>query len=347
MDNQQNDSLIMQRIKFAWGVLCNFTKLLWDFICDVAYFYKSVNERVNDEEVSASKKMSIKNFLKDFRQHRKNFHQSYRLIRKNRIGETTLKTPLKGGIRPIAGIDNRKAIEDKIISLTTIFALMVGFFFAIWVDFTFGLFDINLSLHWLLWPCVLAFFILYYPVVWYQLRNYKIGEQGELAVAQELNKLTINSSCRVFHSVIIEVENIDHIIVCPKGIFCLETKTRRRFPDETNKIEFKNGVIWAGKKNLGDGAVKQAKRNALQLSNFLKENMEKEKGEFIKPIIVFPEWSVSDEAGDDNQKKVYVRNHKQIIPLLKSLPTTLENDFLDKVCSVLDEKFNVDTEELF
>jgi hypothetical protein len=55
-------------------------------------------------------------------------------------------------------------------------------------------------------------------------RSLQLGYEGEKAVGQYLEGLRAQG-CRVFHDVIGDNFNIDHIVVSTKGIFVIETKT--------------------------------------------------------------------------------------------------------------------------
>jgi hypothetical protein len=58
-----------------------------------------------------------------------------------------------------------------------------------------------------------------------QLQLNRIGYDGELATAQELNQL-MRHGYYVFHDLQAENFNIDHIVIGPAGVFAVETKSR-------------------------------------------------------------------------------------------------------------------------
>ena len=57
-----------------------------------------------------------------------------------------------------------------------------------------------------------------------KLRDLKLGRDGERAVAQYLEWFR-TAGCFVFHDVPNDGANIDHVLVGPRGIFTIETKT--------------------------------------------------------------------------------------------------------------------------
>lgn len=57
-----------------------------------------------------------------------------------------------------------------------------------------------------------------------QYRRIKLGRDGEKAVGQYLERLRENGA-RVFHDIVGDGFNVDHVVVASQGIFVIETKT--------------------------------------------------------------------------------------------------------------------------
>ena len=55
-------------------------------------------------------------------------------------------------------------------------------------------------------------------------KSLKLGREGERAVGQFLESLRADG-CVIFHDIIAENFNLDHVIVSKKGIYAIETKT--------------------------------------------------------------------------------------------------------------------------
>jgi hypothetical protein len=68
--------------------------------------------------------------------------------------------------------------------------------------------------------------------------NYQLGYDGERFVGEELSRL-IQLGFEIYHDVPFEGFNIDHVLVGPRGVFIVETKTRRKPVNEAGKKEFK------------------------------------------------------------------------------------------------------------
>lgn len=65
------------------------------------------------------------------------------------------------------------------------------------------------------------------------LRQYRLGYEGEVAVGQELSQLMFNGF-HIFHDLPADGFNIDHIVVGSTGVFAVETKARSK-PDSGNR----------------------------------------------------------------------------------------------------------------
>lgn len=97
--------------------------------------------------------------------------------------------------------------------------------------------------------------------------------------------------CMVFHDIVGEDFNIDHVVVSDKGIFLIETKTYSK-PNLVNpKVNYKKGKLTID--GLGDMSkiITQVKAS----STWLKRTLEESTGKtfLIKPVILFPGWYVN------------------------------------------------------
>ena len=74
--------------------------------------------------------------------------------------------------------------------------------------------------------CVYVAFYRIYRLV-PQLRNLRQGIEGEKAVGQFLERLR-EQGYHVFHDVLAEGFNVDHVLIGPAGVLTIETKTRSK-----------------------------------------------------------------------------------------------------------------------
>ena len=153
------------------------------------------------------------------------------------------------------------------------------------------------------------------PVLWYQIGNYNLAYRAEIKVGEELDKIgfqwpddEFGRRWRVFHGLHGfdgQGGDIDHIIVCSKGVFVIETKSLRQNFGAKNDIVFKNsgqsGALWRNGDSgpLKKDPIRQAKRNAARLHKYLDRKCRKEEGEktpFVFPIVALPGWDVHYEV---------------------------------------------------
>ena len=141
-------------------------------------------------------------------------------------------------------------------------------------------------------------------VVFKQLKNLRLGRDGERVVGQELEKLR-TQGCMVFHDIVGDNFNIDHVVVSDKGIFLVETKTYSK-PNLVNpKVHYEKGKLSID--GLGDMSkiITQVKAS----STWLKRTLEESTGKIflIKPVILFPGWFVESP----NNSEIWVLEPKQ------------------------------------
>lgn len=148
-------------------------------------------------------------------------------------------------------------------------------------------------------PLLLPFFMalpaaVLLPVIFYQIRNYRLGYRGEAIVAEALAEyLRRPLSWQLFHSVQIPGGDgdIDHVLVGTRGVFCIETKAHRKA--EKKKITLKGDKIFLGDEDITPyketskkkNPIKQARGNARALCYFLKDNGFEI--EFVKAIVLY------------------------------------------------------------
>lgn len=168
--------------------------------------------------------------------------------------------------------------------------------------------------------------------------NYRLGFEGERFVGEELSRL-IGLGFDVFHDVPFEGFNMDHVMVGARGVFLVETKTRRKPVNEAGKKQFK--VQFDGKQlqwpwGADTYGIEQAKNNAKTLSAWLSSAT----GENVRatPILTLPGWLVELKAPNDG---LYVLNPKQIYKACASLPGKLSEPQIQRICHQLDQKCRI------
>ena len=135
--------------------------------------------------------------------------------------------------------------------------------------------------------------------------KYREGLKAEQIVGQSLTKL-LYSGFHVYHDIPCSNFNIDHVVVCSKGIFAIETKSRRKDTDgKGHRVSVKNNIIEFS--SYSDNKIIQQVKNA---SKWLSKELSSATGESVqvKPMVALPGYFI--ERKDNNS--VPVLNHKQL-----------------------------------
>lgn len=170
--------------------------------------------------------------------------------------------------------------------------------------------------------------------------NARLAYTGERAVAEELNQL-MYSGYRVFHDILFESYNIDHVAVGPAGVFVIETKTRRKPKQEGKKAEYK--VVFDGDflrwPNWREShSIDQALFNARSLSHELSSAT----GEPVtaQPVVAIPGWWVVSQV---KAPAVWVLNPKGISSfILAADQTRLSPAHIQRIAHQLTQKCRLD-----
>ena len=165
--------------------------------------------------------------------------------------------------------------------------------------------------------------------------NYRLGYDGERYVGEELSRL-IGLGFEIFHDVPFDGFNIDHVVVGPRGVFVVETKTRRKKLNDEGRKEFK--VQFDGKNlqwswGADSHGIEQAKNNAKTLSGWL--NSATGKTVWVTPILTLPGWLVELKTPTDG---LFVLNPKQIYQACASQSESLPETQIRQICHQLDQK---------
>lgn len=170
-----------------------------------------------------------------------------------------------------------------------------------------------------------------------ELQSYRLGYRGEVFVSQILQPLTL-MGYRVFHDIEFENFNIDHVLVCDSGVYCLETNTHRK-PKASEKAD-ECEVEYDGKQlhypwGTDTWSLQNVQRNASTLAKLLREKT----GESIPvyPILLLPGWKVNRTA----KGSINVINPKELPAGLFYFPEyPISEPLIEEIESVLSDKSN-------
>lgn len=147
----------------------------------------------------------------------------------------------------------------------------------------------------------------------------KQGRNGERAVGQYLETLR-DDGHHIYHDILTNDFNIDHVIVSPKGVFTIETKTYSKPNKGRADIIFNGQSLNINGYSAGSGILNQARGQ----SNWLKQTVAESTGQSfpIKPVVLFPGWFIKTQ-GQAKSSDVWVLNPKALRKYLHNQPDTL------------------------
>lgn len=147
-----------------------------------------------------------------------------------------------------------------------------------------------------------------------KLKTLKMARNGERVVGQFLEGLRENGY-RVIHDIVGDNFNIDHLLIGPKGVFTIETKTISK------PVRGKPEIVYDGAQILVNGfkpdrdPIVQAKAQAHWVKVLVKELTGKTIT--IQPAVVYPGWFINQTL-KGSRPEVWVLNPK-------ALPSFIEN----------------------
>lgn len=143
---------------------------------------------------------------------------------------------------------------------------------------------------------------------WQVLKDLELSLEGERAVGEYLDRLR-GLGLRVYHDIPGDSGNIDHVAICTRGVFCIETKTRSKPIRGECKVAYDGKAISVNGGRPDRSAIVQAKAQAKQLRRLLKEYTGINYP--VQPVVLFPGWYV--EAPDPSaQSEVWVLSPKAL-----------------------------------
>jgi len=233
-------------------------------------------------------------------------------------------SPLKDKPLRLAGQSLQEEIDKTINEQALNFILLPVFFISLtiyeWIRYMQGIAPTVKSITLLAITSVIVtiFCVLKLLKFRKKVKNMRLGLDGEKVVGQELEKLR-TQGCMVFHDIVGDNFNIDHVVVSDKGIFLVETKTYSK-PNRVNlKVRYEKGQLTID--GLGDMSkiITQVKAS----STWLKRTLEESTGKtfLIKPVILFPGWFVESPNDSEiwvlepKQFPYYISKKKEIVSL--------------------------------
>lgn len=150
-----------------------------------------------------------------------------------------------------------------------------------------------------------------------RLRNLRQAMEGERVVGQFLERLR-QDGFQVFHDVVGDGFNVDHVLIGPPGVFTIETKTWSKPASGNAKVIFDGEAIQIGGLVPDRDPIVQAKAQASWLKQLLLQSTGRRFE--ARPVIVFPGWFVTNSGGF---RDLWVLEPKALPSFLQNEPTRL------------------------
>jgi hypothetical protein len=131
--------------------------------------------------------------------------------------------------------------------------------------------------------------------------------EGERVVGQYLEHLRADGY-QVFHDVVGEGFNLDHVVVGPAGVFTVETKTWSKPARGEPRLDFDGEKVLAAGYEPERDPVVQAKAQAAWLRQLIEDSTGRRV--FVRPVVVFPGWFVKQTEG--STREVWVLEPKAL-----------------------------------
>jgi hypothetical protein len=154
-----------------------------------------------------------------------------------------------------------------------------------------------------------------------RVRALKLGRDGERAVGQFLDGLREHGA-RIFHDIPGAGFNLDHVVVSPRGIFAVETKTlSKKTPRSVITID-KDEILVAGRR-IDRNPIEQVREQVRWLARLLEESTGKRLP--VKGAVVFPGWFV-EPPHDVSALDVWVLEPKALPAFIEHEPVRLRTE---------------------
>ena len=181
-----------------------------------------------------------------------------------------------------------KRLDEKIGLHASIVALMMAIAFLEWYRWYMDMPPM---------PLLMTIFVM--PVIVYSgyriykekqhIKYLRQGRDGERVVGEYLEHFR-ESGARVYHDIIGDGFNLDHVLVSTRGIYLIETKTYSKPNKGKTEIEFDGKDFYYNGVKYNDDIRIQVTAAATWLANLIEELTTKKVS--VRPVVLFPGWFV-------------------------------------------------------
>lgn len=153
-----------------------------------------------------------------------------------------------------------------------------------------------------------------------EVKSYRQGRDGEREVGMNLELLR-EQGLKVYHDILGNNFNLDHVLVGEQGIFVIETKTYSKPIGGTCKIIYDGEKLYYNRTYHSSKPIVQAKAGAQWLKNHLKDSTGKNFN--VHPIVVFPGWFAESKVPS---KDIWILNPKGLNKIMQNARNIISKD---------------------
>jgi hypothetical protein len=146
-----------------------------------------------------------------------------------------------------------------------------------------------------------------------EVRQLRLGEQGEKVVGQVLDEKLRPMGCQIIHDILSTGFNVDHFAVGPMGLFSIETKANRKPGKGECRVVFDGTSVKVNGMQPDRDPIVQAKSQARWMSDLIEQSTGKRFP--VQPIVVYPGWYVETAAANPS---VWVLNETVVPTFIKN-----------------------------
>jgi hypothetical protein len=150
----------------------------------------------------------------------------------------------------------------------------------------------------------------------------RLGRDGEKAVGQYLELLR-EKGCCVFHDIVGDNFNLDHVLISEHGIFVVETKTLKKPIKGEAKIVYDGTKVTVNGFEPERNPTVQVHAGVSWLRDMLKESTGKDFS--VRSIIVFPGWFIEARV-NGNSTGTWVLNPKSLPIFIENQPISISHE---------------------
>lgn len=175
---------------------------------------------------------------------------------------------------------------------------------------------------------MMAYCIYLYVAMRKRLERLRLGRDGERVVGQLLGHLR-SQGCLVFHDIIGDGFNIDHVVVSTRGLFVIETKTYSKPAHGKPEAHFDGHRLLVNGREHDRSGVQQVRA----LSRWLQDQLVETTGKRfpVRGVVLLPEWFVTWTTRE--RPEVWVLNPKQLSSFVEHEPVCISPEDVALVSS--------------